>query len=160
MPVCSILITCCCIQETQTPGYCLKKEMCLQVITKAALWMFACIFRIRRLERKMTERYREEREQKGGGNGKCRLFVSVHLAQFTTNASIWHGLHLSCERQRSFYVGWKRKHIGLRRMVNGVCSSLQLCFCDSGKRRVSDVLQLLHTWMVVDDYLTHVAYVL
>lgn len=109
-------------KKIQTPAYCLYREMCLQVITKAAFWMFgcmfACIFRIHRLERKQRMKGTEMEGTKKGGNGKCRLFALVRMAQFTSNASISHGLHLSCERQRSFYAGKKGKnHVRLRNIA-------------------------------------------
>ncbi len=55
------------------------------------------------------------RESKGenqkGGNGKCRLFVFVHTAQFTPNALISHGLPQHRET-KVIYVGKKRKRTG------------------------------------------------
>ena len=78
--------------KPKTLEYCLYRELCLQVITKAAFSLCACIFRMHWLVRnertKATERERTEREEMG----KCRLFVLVHIAQFTSEASISHGL--------------------------------------------------------------------
>lgn len=82
-------------RKPKTLEYCLYRDLCLQVITKAAFSLcactFACIFRMHWLVRnermKATERERTDREEMG----KCRLFVLVHIAQFTSKASISHG---------------------------------------------------------------------
>lgn len=134
--------------------------MCLLVITKAAFWMFdcmsACIFRIRCLWRKSTEWERTKEGLAGlgwggrrGGGGKCRLFVTVHMARLTSNTSISYGLHLSCRTLRSRYVGSKEKSYGNGRtrwmMFSGAAGFV------SRQRKegsVSDVVRLLYTWLL------------
>lgn len=129
----------------QALGYCLYRELCLQVITKAAFWMFACIFRMHRLERK--ERMKG-RENKKAGNGKRSLFVLVHTARFTSNASIsqrWETKVIYVERKER-----KRTELG------SILSLLQVCFHGAVKGGVSDVLWLLHTWLLVGKWLFYI----
>ena len=121
MPFCRIMIKCnvgkkklnsriLFVQRNMPPGY--HKGSILN------LCMCACIFRSHRLDRKQSRKRNGERGNKMGENGKCKLFVLVRMAQLTSNASISHGIHLSCKRQRSFYVGGKKKkHIRLRNIA-------------------------------------------
>ena len=91
-----------------------------------------------------TERERTKRE--GKMENAC-LFVPVHVAQLTSNTSISHGVHLSCETKVTLCVEKKEK--AHRTEERGVLGLLQVCFYVGGKAGVSEVLWLPHIRLVV-----------
>lgn len=130
--------------------------MCLQVITKAAFWMFDCVClyiqNSQTLEEAENERYREG-ENKRRGKWKMQVvcacaYGSVHLKCISIECAtpqLWETKVMLCGHQREI--------IGLRDIVHSILSLLQVCFYGREKRGVSDVQLLLHTWPVVGKWL-------